>query len=254
MTITAERLLALALDSTGMDRARWDLLLESLKDDAEMNRVMREDWKEKPRDTDEAVREYYRESGIWFVNTWSHGIGALVALAKMDAQPPLSPWQTAFLKELGAGPILDYGGGFFKDTWPLAAAGHSVSVAEIEGPVTRFLRQYITLAGLEGRLGIVEVRSETPVSETYGGVVCFETLEHVRGPVDLAKHLHDHLRPGGPFAFSVSFGAPSHAPYHIAHNSRLGDPEVWSNELRKIGLIPCWKDDLSSIAIWKKVP
>src|SRR5574339_51990 len=151
MTTTAEDLIRIALEVTRMTRSRWDELSEIMKSDATMKLVMREEWNTKPRDSEEAIREYYRESAIWFLNTFNHGVGALVGLAN-GANPGLSLWQRAFVSSLGGGSkkILDYGGGLLNDSWPLIAAGYRIVLAEVGGPVTQFLLQYRTLAGLEG--------------------------------------------------------------------------------------------------------
>lgn len=256
MTVTKEDLIRIALEVTGMTQARWDALFEEMKSDARMNAIMKQDWNARPRDSEEAIREYYRSSNIWFVNTWNHGVGALLAMAA-GQRGDLVGWCRKFAETLKApgGKILDYGGGFFKDTWPLATAGYKVDVAEVRGPVTEFLKRFVVLAHLEDRLGVVEVDSETPVKDTYHGIVCFETLEHVLHPEALTRHLHQHLRPGGLFAFSVMFGAPEHAPYHVASNAPLGDWSVWAAILSKIGFSQCWDDPTGASArIWRSGP
>jgi hypothetical protein len=96
------------------------------------------------------------------------------------------------------------------------------------------------------------VDNETPIIDTYNGIACFETLEHVLHPAALTSHLHKHLRPGGPFAFSVTFGAPEHAPYHVASNAPLGEWKVWAGILQKIGFSPFWEDASGSNSkIWR---
>jgi len=254
VSLTREDLAELALEVTGMTRTRWDLLLETLKDDAAMNRIMKEEWERKPRDSEEAIREYYRESDIWFLNTWNHGIGGLVKMAGRGAPALSSRWSEVFVRSLKIPcQILDYGGGFFNDTYPLVMSGYKVSVAEVEGPVTAFLRRYRTLAGLEDRMGIVDVGSDLPLQGMYDGAVCFETLEHLLHPAELARHLRDHINPEGPFAFSVSFGAPAHAPYHVASNAPLGDERVWAAKLEEIGFLPFWKDAQNPhFQVWRR--
>lgn len=256
MTVTKEDLTRIALEVTGMTQARWDALFEEMKSDARMNAIMKEDWNAKPRGSEEAIREYYRTSDIWFVNTWNHGIGALLSMAN-GQRGDLLGWCRKFAETLKApgGRILDYGGGFFKDTWPLATAGYRVDVAEVRGPVTEFLKRFVALAKLESRLGVVEVDSEAPISDMYHGIVCFETLEHVLHPEALTTHLYRHLRAGGLLAFSVTFGAPEHAPYHVASNAPLGDWSVWVAILSKIGLSPLWEDPSGTSAkIWRSGP
>lgn len=245
-------LLELAQYATGMTKKIWDDLSDAVRSDAEMNRIMKRDWNEKPRDSEEAIRDYYRNSNAWFINTFNHGHMALLSMAS-GAKGTLAPWQTKFVEMMGVGgAVLDYGGGFFKDSWPLYDRGYRVDVAEISGPVTTFLKTFLAAANLADKFKIVEVDSETPITDMYQGICCFETLEHVQHPEALTAHLHRHLRPGGPFAFSATFGAPEHAPYHVASNAHLGEWKVWSAVLRKIGFSPSWDDpEGSSIRIWR---
>ena len=253
MTVTKEDLTQVALDVTGMTRAQWDALGEEMKSDSRMNLIMKEDWERRPRDSEEAIREYYRTSNIWFVNTWNHGVGALLSMAA-GQRGDLVGWCRKFAETLRSpgGRVLDYGGGFFKDTWPLATAGFKVDVAEVSGPVTEFLKRFIALAKLESRLGVVEVDSEAPIKDQYHGIVCFETLEHVLRPAELTAHLHEHMRPAAPFAFSVTFGAPEHAPYHVASHAPYGDWDVWAAIMTGIGFSSFWVDPAgSSTKIWR---
>lgn len=254
MTVTREELVDLALEVTGMTRARWNILSETLKDDAAMNRIMRDDWFRKPRDSEEAIREYYRESDVWFLNTFSHGAGTLLQMSE-GAPVLLSPWQKAFTVgfPIHSGSILDYGGGFLNDTGPLVLAGYRIVLAEVRGPVTEFLKRYVGLAGLQSHVGVVEVDADFPIKDTYHGVVCFETLEHILRPADLARHLTEQLVHGGPFAFSVSFGDTPHAPYHIAKNAQLGNGRIWADKLMEMGLTPYWEDErINHFKIWRR--
>ena len=252
--MTKDDLIRLALEVTGLSETRWNALFETLKDDVAMNGIMRNDWAEAPRDSERAIREYYRKSEIWFANTWSHGMGALLEMAKFGWPAQLRPWQERFIRDFKIqGRILDYGGGFFNDTYQLVTHGFRVSVAEVKGPVTEYLKRYRALAMLEDHVDVVEVDSDLPLSETYTGVVCFETLEHLLKPLDMVQHFHSSLPTGQPFAFSVSFGDTPHAPYHVASNARLGDEIVFSEELGKIGFCPHWKGTENHQRIWRSI-
>lgn len=250
MIMAKEDLIRIALEVTGMTRAKWDALSEEMKSDATMNQIMKREWNARPRDSEEAIREYYRNSDAWFINTFNHGYGALIQIAD-GVHPSRAPWCEKFIEAIGVpeGKILDYGGGFFKDSWPLTTVGYHVAVAEVRGPVTRFLRSFIAAAGIEKKFSVVEVDSATPIEDLYAGILCFETLEHLLDPESLTAHLYNHLRAGGPFAFSVTFGAPEHAPYHVASNAPLGDGKVWAAILGKIGFSPLWEDQ--SLKIWR---
>ena len=250
--MTKDDLVRLALEVTGLSEARWNALQETLKDDASMNAVMREDWKQASRESEEAIRKYYRSSEIWFANTWNHGVGALLEMAGFGWPGQLRDWQERFIRDFKIqGKILDYGGGFFNDTYRLVTNGFRVTVAEVKGPVTEYLKKYRALAKLEDHIDVVEVDSDLPIHEVYSGVVCFETLEHLLKPLDMVQHFHSSLPTGQPFAFSVSFGDTPHAPYHVARNARLGNEKVFSEELERIGFRSHWKGSENHSQIWR---
>ncbi len=254
--MTQEDLLDLALKVTGMTGDRWKVLLEASKNDAAMNLVMREEWHSKSRDSEGAIREYYRNSDIWFLNTFGHGLGALLKLAQAGAPPPLAPWQKVLVQDFKiSGPILDYGGGFFNDSWPMVLSGYKIALAEVRGPVTEFLKRFRDELNTEvkNNLLIVEVDEDFPIKEMYQAAVSFETLEHLLNPLEFVRHLHDHLDSGAPFVFSVSFGDTPHAPYHVAKNAALGEMKVWGSKLQEIGFRPYWEDKSNNhFQIWRK--
>lgn len=255
MTLRLDDLIRIAMDAAGITAGTWNLLSEALKDDASMNQIMREDWRKKPRDSEEAIRDYYRESNIWFMNTFNHGVGGLLRISEGGPPPSLSPWQKTFTEDFRiSGPVLDYGGGLFNDSWPLVLLGYDVALAEVRGPVTKFLKLFRDTLDSACRksVGIVEVDSDFPIEGTYGGATCFEALEHLFRPVEFTRHLHEHLAPGSPFAFSASFGDTPHAPYHVAKNAFLGNDSTLATTLEEIGFRPHWKDRSNHIQVWRR--
>lgn len=251
--LTREALVELALEVTRMSPERWDAMTKATSDDAAMNLIMKQEWESEPRDSEAAIRDYYRKSDIWFVNTFNHGVGGLLEMSRGIAGN-LSPWQKEFVSRLSSpGRILDYGGGFLSDSWPLVMRGFEVSIAEVKGPVTEYLRAYGKLVDVPGLIDVVEVDSSEPILGLYSGALCFETLEHLLDPISLAKHIEQHLRYASPLAFSVSFGAPSHAPYHVASNAPLAQDGVWLEKLKEIGFDHCWSDPGGHhMQIWRR--
>lgn len=240
--MTVNDLIDLACLATGLARARFDELRTIRSSDPEMNLIMKKEWNEQPRTDEAVIRDYYRKSDIWFVNTFESGYGGLLPLAAGEVHP-LSEWQRRLVENLPkGGKILDYGSGFLRDSYQLVMNGHYVDVAEVRGPVTEFLKMYRVAAGLESRFGIIEVDSDLPITNTYDSMLCFEVLEHLLDPVAMTKNLYDHLAPGGPLAYSVSFGDPSHAPYHVASNAPLSVAGVWNRKLAEIGFVPDWEN------------
>jgi len=249
------KILAMAQEASKITPARWAELMEIMKVDADMNRLMKSQWFSKPRDSEEAVREYYRTSDIWFVNTFTHGHAALVLMAteaKVDALPPDHVFHPLTNDFQLSGWILDYGGGFWNDTWVLAAKGYRVVQAEVKGPVTKLMKMFIEEYGFHLSLDVVEVETDNPLQAMYDGIVCFETLEHLKEPAFFMGHLAKHLHSGQPFVYSASFGAPEHAPYHVAENAHLSNQTLWGDVMRSAGLLPHWKAKDGHRQIWKR--
>lgn len=254
MTDYDELLKTIIARETSTPWAEYESILAAIKDDSEMNRRMADEWKRIPVLSQEEINKYYATSKTWLMQTYVNGKKALLGLARKDPfiHPP---WAKEFLKLLlpqrGAH-ILDYGGGFLNDSWFLRHLGHWVTLAEIDGPVTEVVKEFLH-AIREDDVFVLPV-GEGPVQfGRYDGALCFETLEHVKDPVGLAARIVATLPPGGPFLLSVSFGAPAHAPYHLAEHVRFGDPCVWGAELAKMGLERVW-GDASNVQLWKKRP
>lgn len=249
-----EELSEFARSSIRISREEWDGFREILKDDAAMNRLMKKEWFDKPRDSDQAVMDYYRESKIWFMNTFNHGWLALIALANRDSKDiSRQQWLDVFASNLSKGDrILDYGGGFWNDTALLALDGWTVVQGEVRGPTTDFLSQFAKMIGMEDRLKVLPVDTSFPLQEVYGGVSCFELLEHLLHPREFTEHLRDHLAIGKPIGLSVSFSAPEHAPYHVASNEPLGRDDAWWKVMRELGFDHLWTATDSHRQVWRK--
>lgn len=248
-----EELSEFARSFVKVSKEEWSTLFETLKDDAAMNLIMKNEWFSKPRDSDQAVIEYYRNSKIWFVNTFNHAYRALLSLANRNAADlSREVWHQFFESELSTGDrILDYGGGFWNDTAILALDGWNVTQAEVLGPTTDFLTAFVALTGHKN-LKVLPVDSGSPITETYEGIACFELLEHLLHPKEFTIHLRDHLAQGKPFASSVSFSAPEHAPYHVACNEPLGRGYTWLDTMQELGFEQIWAPRGSHRKIWRK--
>ena len=259
--MTYEELVTMALEVTGIDRGDWNALMEVMRSDAKMNEVMKAEWNERSRDSEEAIRDYYRRSKIWFVNTFNHGYGALLGIANRQ-EPTFGEDFQQFMKLTTGRQILDYGGGFYNDTWVLLQKGlYTVTQAEVRGPVTDFLKIFFRRLPpmpnappykllTDPHATILEVDWAQPLKEVYDGIVTFETLEHLLDPKALTKHMVEHLKPGAPFFYSASFGAPTHAPYHVASNDGLTDQ--WAKFLTEIGMEHVWSRPDKHRQIWRR--
>lgn len=253
MTGDPERLLREILErESGFLPQDLEETLRAIADDAEMNRRMAREWRARPRRTQKDVSEYYASSKTWLMQTYGQGHGALADLARRKVPENRPPWTVPFMKILLRGAtVLDYGGGFLKDSWFLPLLGIKVVLVEIDGPVTRVVRSFLKAIG-EDRVEVLPASENVPALGEHGGAICFEVLEHMADPVGSARQIVSSVAPGGPVALSATFGAPEHAPYHIAGNAKFGDPGVWSTELVRMGLEPVWTEEGSNIGVWRR--
>lgn len=227
----------------------WEELITVTGDDAEMNRRMREEWFSKSRQDPYSVRNYYSESDTWLANTLKYR-RCLVNAVTFSPQP-LESWQIEFVKYTSGKEILDFGSGCLNDSWKLVTNGYRLSMAEVAGPLTKIAENYVRSVG-NTNISVIAVSEEFPIRNTYDGIICLETLEHVKNPQAVLKHLVDHLQSGGPLAMSVSFGDTPHAPYHLAELAPFGATGVWDDYSRSIGLDLVYEHPASSMKIWRK--
>jgi len=251
MAMNPEQLLKdILAKESGADWSELEGILRMISSDSEMNRHMSLEWRSASRKTQESVCRYYAESKTWLMQTYRHGYGGLHALARKDrCELPL--WAKAF-RSLMMGPglsILDYGGGFMKDTWFFPSQHVRVALAEIEGPVSRTVQAFIAAIGEPG-VSVLPISGDTTDLGIHDGAVCFEVLEHMVDPVGMLRRIVASVRPSGPVALSVSFGAPEHAPYHIADNAYLSNQDTWKKELDRVGLELVWS--CPSNGVWRK--
>lgn len=235
---------------SGIDWSELDKTSKMISSDSEMNRHMSLEWRAASRKTQESVCRYYAESKTWLMQTYNQGCGGLHALARKERYE-LPLWAKAFRSLLmGPGPsVLDYGGGFLKDTWFFPLEGVRVALAEIEGPVSRTVKAFIAAIS-EPNVSVTPISGDTTDLGMHDGATCFEVLEHMVDPVGTLRKIVASVRMSGPVALSVSFGAPEHAPYHIAENAHLGSLEVWGKELEQAGLEPVADSDGK---VWRKI-
>jgi 2-polyprenyl-3-methyl-5-hydroxy-6-metoxy-1,4-benzoquinol methylase len=228
----------------------WSDLIQEISDDALMNQKMRTEWHNKSRDSHQSIRQYYIESDTWLAQSLKYR-ECLINIAVMD-RIELDQARhikfTSFLKPNSK--ILDYGGGFFNDSWQLAITGHHIELAEIDGPISRIVSSFIKETDCK-HVSVLPVTTDYPLTSMYDGCICLETLEHIKNPDVLLKHMIDHLRPNSPLAMSVSFGDTSHAPYHIAELAHWGTPGVWDNKTMSYGMVLEYQD-ATSLRVWCK--
>jgi SAM-dependent methyltransferase len=150
-------------------------------------------WERKPRTTEGDYRAFYAESEYWVLrqmyyhrNSCFHFVADALRVAG----------RTGAFCEYGAGvaPVSAWLRPRFPD-W-------RYTLVDLPTPTLEFarwrFRRFPNVEALEPGLG-----SDLPLRREYDVITCLEVLEHVINPLEVARHLVEHLAPGG--ALFVNF-------------------------------------------------
>src|SRR5262245_10590158 len=144
-------------------------------------------WERKPRMTEADYRAFYAESDYWVLRQmYYHRNDSFHVVA-------------AAMRGAGrAGDFCEYGCGVAPVTaWlRLRFPDWRYTLVDLSSPMLDFARwRFRRLANVETRepgLG-----SDLPLGRDYDVIACLEVLEHVVNPLEVVRHLVQHLKPGG---------------------------------------------------------
>jgi len=230
----------------------WANLMTIISDDAEMNVRMKNEWISSPKETHKDIRSYYTDSETWLAQSlkWKD-ILLRVAEKKIIDFDSFEQEFTKTMKQQSK--ILDFGGAFLNDSWKYPLSGFKLTLAEVPGPMINIISKFIDQANCDN-ITTLSVDEDFPINDIYSGIICLETLEHLKNPDLILKHLIDHLEIGGTLALSVSFGYTEHAPYHLKENAHFGEQILWENKVKSFGMEHVYTDISSSTKkIWRKI-
>lgn len=180
-------------------------------------------WKQKPRETWEDVRDFYQSFGNWHVlnlGRYNLGYDRARAWAINDIGSIAKPGQH----------IVDFGAGLGYCTLAMARAGYQVTAMDIGRTSTlEFLRW--RLKRHEVQANIVEFEESVPPDlETLAdGLVMISVFDHLWDPVGVLDWIECNMRPGGwmlcdTFHNIQSEDEPQHIikfnPHRIVHDLR----------------------------------
>lgn len=116
--------------------------------------------------------------------------------------------------------LLDYGCGIGEDGIALAEAGFEVTLADVPGKTLQFARWRVQQRGLQVHFIEIWDGDDSPLQETYDGIICLEVLEHLWNPPAILKHFHHHLTPGGCLLVTATFVHSESHPMHLVKNQQ----------------------------------
>lgn len=146
---------------------------------------------------------------------------------------------------------IDYGCGVAAYALDIAPLGFELTLAEVPGKVFDFARWRTRCHGYQFKE--VEILDDAPLKESYDLIICHDVFEHLPDPVKVARHLFQHLNPGGQLHGRPIWGGPSEAVScpHLRHNQVL-DGGRWEQVMAEIGfrLVP----EYGRSFVWQKTP
>jgi len=119
----------------------------------------------------------------------------------------------------GAERLLDYGSGIGSDAIVAAAAGLSVTLADVSDRLLAFARWRCERRGFTVRA--LDLKREPLPTAAFDAAVCFDVLEHVPDPTATVRAIRGSLRPFGRLFVHAPFGADPLRPMHITHTDVL---------------------------------
>lgn len=134
--------------------------------------------------------------------------------------------------ELTGRRFLDYGSGIGSAAIVFGIAGFDVTIADVSSPLLEFAAWRCAKRGIG--VQVIDLKKDGLQPGHHDVILCFDVLEHVPVPLEVAGRLREALVPRGLLFMSAPFGADPERPMHIVHDRRALD------RVRAIGFDERW--------------
>ena len=237
----------LVLDEWGIDTWELDSLVALARNNDEYHCQNREIWNRSPRDSEDAVSDFYR--------------GNMKYSAEMLYKLPLDKevstkdfWADDYIldtvKMMAPNRyILNYGCGFGNEGFCLYNAGHHVLMVDIDAPHSRVVSRVVQMAG-DRKLEFQFVRGDknSMPRRYYHVIACNQVMEHLWDPIATLEWFHKRLFPNGYLLAGCFFDdGDGRFPWHLKHNNVFGNTEYWLDCVERTGF--CRED----VNVWRRV-
>ena len=151
-------------------------------------------WDRKPREGEADYRSFFAETDYFVLRQMYYHRNSCFH------------WIAEALRHAGAmGDFCEYGCGVAPVTAWLRPRfpGWRFTIVDLPAPALEFarwrFREAASVEALEPGLG-----RDLPLRRAYDVITCLEVLEHVINPLDVVRHLAEHLKPGGRLLLNFS--------------------------------------------------
>ena len=170
------------------------------------------------------------QSVMEFYKTTPNYIFELMEYHSTESKQKLSNTVIQISKKQNVNSILDFGAGICQDSILAAKNNLNATAADIPGKTFNFGKWRIKK--YQPRVTTLDILDDSPLSENYDAITCFEVLQHVVNPEKTLLHLKDHLTKNGRMFITTRFR--NNYSLALKHNESL--EETFEELIKKCNL------------------
>lgn len=139
--------------------------------------------------------------------------------------------------------VIDHGCGPAHYGIKLALMGYDVTLMDLPHKAFRFLQFLVEKYDIPNISFKDITPNEREVDGMYDYIISSEVLEHCEEPVDVLRHLRDHLKINGWMYLGTFFNDLGGIdPSHLKKNNKYQNFDLWIGIVARLGLMPMIKD------------
>lgn len=165
----------------------------------------------------------------WFRNT-SQYLFELSEVHSFPTRAKLTKYIVKYCLKHNLSTVVDFGAGIGNDAIALSEAGITTTLADVAGKTLDYTKWRIKKRKLPVK--IIAVNNNAPLKSKYDAILCLEVFQHLISPLKVARHLYNHLSPGGVLFVTIHFRNPQ---YLMALKKNYPLESSFNTELKKIG-------------------